>query len=64
MEVYCLSNVEANLTELLRVSKNIEKAIKSIQNTEYLITQKYKSLGLNWNDNRYKSTRPSDRRRS
>ena len=49
-----MNNVEASLTELLKVSKNIEKAIKSIQNTKYLITQKYKSLGLYWNDNRYK----------
>jgi len=49
-----LSEVHADLTELLQFAQNIKIAVNSVMATKNSIMQKYQQLGAGWNDKKYK----------
>lgn len=46
--------VNADTQELLQIAQNIKNAVQSVESTQRAITQKYRQLGAEWNDKRYK----------
>lgn len=49
-----MSNVNADVAELLQVVRNMQKAVSSIETTKSAMTTRYRQLGENWNDKKYK----------
>lgn len=49
-----MSNVNADVGELLQVVRNMQKAVSSIETTKSAMTTRYRQLGENWNDKKYK----------
>ena len=49
-----MSEVHADLTELLQFAQNIKIAVNSVMATKNSIMQKYQQLGVGWNDKKYK----------
>lgn len=49
-----MSNVSADAAEFLQHAKNIQNAVSSIEQTRASIANKYKQLGTDWNDKKYR----------
>ena len=49
-----MSELHADLTELLQFAQNIKIAVNSVMATKNSIMQKYQQLGVGWNDKKYK----------
>lgn len=49
----CLSNVNADATQLLTILKNMRTSISSIETTRSSVKMKYQQLGIGWNDKKY-----------
>lgn len=54
MGVLSLSNVNADLSELLQVHNGMKTTISKIETTKNSIMRKYQQLGIDWKDKKYK----------